>query len=102
MMRGRIRQQLHHRERSHRLAGAGFAHKRHGLAFTDVEGDAVDRQHLAASASKGDRQVADGENVLSRAHRKVFLGSKASRTASPMKINNDSMNAMLKKPVKPK
>jgi hypothetical protein len=32
------------------------------------------------------------------AHRKVFRGSKASRTASPMKISSDSMIAMTKKP----
>src|SRR4051812_45364409 len=31
----------------------------------------------------------------------VLRGSKASRTASPMKINNDSMMATAKKPVKP-
>ena len=31
----------------------------------------------------------------------VFRGSKASRTASPMKISSESMNATVKKPVRP-
>ncbi len=34
-------------------------------------------------------------------HCSVFLGSKASRTASPMKTSSDSMSAMTKKPVRP-
>src|SRR5260221_1616642 len=34
-------------------------------------------------------------------HRNVLRGSKASRTASPMKINSDSMTATVKKPVSP-
>src|SRR5882757_10230108 len=34
-------------------------------------------------------------------YRNVLRGSKASRAASPMKINNDSMIATAKKPVKP-
>src|ERR1700730_1954563 len=38
---------------------------------------------------------------LSQNYLKVLRGSKASRTASPMKINSDSMIATEKKPVKP-
>src|SRR5207244_2734024 len=38
---------------------------------------------------------------LPRGHRKVLRGSNASRTASPMKINSDSMIATEKNPVKP-
>src|SRR5471030_2061268 len=34
-------------------------------------------------------------------HRLVLRGSKASRTASPMKVSSDSMMARLKKAVKP-
>src|ERR1700730_10662117 len=34
-------------------------------------------------------------------HRTVLRGSKASRTASPRKINSDSMTATVKKPVSP-
>src|SRR3954452_1992908 len=38
---------------------------------------------------------------LTQSYRKVLRGSKASRTASPMKISSDSMMATAKKPVKP-
>src|ERR1700743_971479 len=38
---------------------------------------------------------------LARNHRKVLRGSKASRTASPMKISSDSMIATAKNPVNP-
>lgn len=34
-------------------------------------------------------------------HLNVFLGSKASRTASPTKISNDSMIDIVKKAVRP-
>src|SRR3954466_4003914 len=36
-----------------------------------------------------------------KTYRNVLRGSKASRTASPIKINSDSMMATAKKPVKP-
>src|ERR1700712_5073222 len=39
--------------------------------------------------------------ALPQIYRNVFLGSNASRTASPMKISSDSMMATAKKPVKP-
>src|SRR6266849_6310761 len=38
---------------------------------------------------------------ISKIHRKVLRGSKASRTASPMKISSDSMMATEKKPARP-
>src|SRR4029078_7154814 len=38
---------------------------------------------------------------LACAHRNVFLGSKASRTASPTKISSDSMKAIEKNPASP-
>src|SRR6202795_3278793 len=38
---------------------------------------------------------------LPQIHLNVLRGSNASRTASPMKISNDSMMATAKKPVKP-
>src|SRR5688572_5251615 len=41
------------------------------------------------------------EAVLSSDHRKVLRGSKASRTASPTKISNDSMIDIVKKAVSP-
>src|SRR3954447_9025224 len=39
--------------------------------------------------------------ILSQSYRNVLRGSKASRTASPMKISSDSMMATAKNPVKP-
>src|SRR5436305_10330524 len=39
--------------------------------------------------------------TLPQTYRNVLRGSKASRTASPMKISSDSMIATAKKPVKP-
>src|SRR3972149_2724276 len=101
MVRGRIGQQLHHRQRGDRLAGTGFADQRHRLAFGDVERHTVDRQHLARTLTEGDREIADGKESFGGAHRKVFRGSKASRTASPMKINKDNMIAIEKKPRRP-
>src|ERR1700688_661013 len=102
MMRGRIGQQFHHRQRGDRLAGAGLANQRQCFAFGDVERHAVDRQHLALAGAEGDREIAHGQKFFARrAHRNVFRGSKASRTASPTKINSESISAMLKNPVRP-
>src|ERR1700690_4280801 len=102
MMRGRIRQQLHHRQRGGRFAGAGFADQRQRLAFGDVERYPVDRQRFARAGAERDRKIANGEKFFSRSvHRNVFLGSKASRTASPMKIKSESMMAIEKNPVRP-
>ena len=67
MVRRRIGQQLHHRQRRHRLAGAGLADQRHRLALADVERHAVDRQHLAARPAEGDGEIADGEQGFGRA-----------------------------------
>src|SRR5712664_21659 len=54
---------------------------------------------------KRHRQIADLEQRLvagvHAAYLNVLRGSNASRTASPMKISNDSMMATAKKPVKP-
>src|SRR5262249_53283025 len=67
--------------------------------------DAVDRERLAAALAELDREVAHGEQggcgVGHRYHRNVLRGSKASRTASPMKISSDSMIATVKKPDRP-
>ena len=99
VMRGRVGQELEDRERRDRLAGARLAHQRHRLARHDVERDAVDRQHVARALAEGDGEVLHGEERL--CHRNVFRGSKASRTASPMKIRRLSMKAITKKPVSP-
>src|ERR1700744_6791569 len=66
----------------------------------------VDRDGVAARLVKRHRQVANVEQGLvdgvhGGPHLNVLRGSKASRTASPMKIRSDSMIATAKKPVKP-
>src|SRR5262245_20844238 len=100
---GRIRQQLQDRERADRFARAGLADQRHALPALDRERDMVDGKRLAEC----DREVADIEQGLvdgvhaSHPFWNVLRGSKASRTASPMKIRSDSMIATAKKPVKP-
>src|SRR5579885_1708053 len=99
MCRG-IGKQLHHRQRGHRFARAALAYQRHRFAPADIEGDAVDREHLPLAGTECDGQVVDREEGCV-AHQNVFRGSKASRTASPMKIRSESMMAMEKKPVRP-
>src|SRR5262249_33360175 len=97
----RIGKQLHHRKGGDRFARSGFPDKRDRLTLADVERHTIDGQKLALTSSEGDRKVADRQQSFVRVHLKVFLGSNASRTASPMKISNESMIAMLKKPVRP-
>src|SRR5215470_6092935 len=105
MARGGVREQLEHRERGHRLPGAGFADQRHGLPLLDVEGDAIDRERLARPLPEGGGQLLDLEQpVVGRFHPsypKVLRGSNASRTASPMKMSSESMVATVKNPEMP-
>src|SRR6478735_7308499 len=98
-MRGRIVQQLQNRERGDGFARAGFTDDRQGLALGDMKGNAVDGERLPAALAEGDGKILDGKK--GSAHAKVFLGSKASRTASPMKISSDSIRAITKKPDSP-
>src|SRR5690348_5543825 len=105
-MRGlRIGQELQDRQRTDRFAGAGFPDQRDAFAALDLEGYMIDGKRGAALLMEGDREIADGEQRLvdgiHAAHLNVLRGSKASRTASPMKIKSDSMIATEKKPVKP-
>src|SRR5690606_15865467 len=78
-------------------------HQRDGFPLLHVEGNAVHREDVPSALAEGDGEVAYGEKRQSRGvhQAKVFLGSKASRTASPMKISSDSMMATEKKPVSP-
>src|SRR5439155_2219373 len=101
MARRRIGQQLHQRQRGDRLARAGLADEGDRLALPDVERDAIDRQQLLPAMGKGDREVLDREKRRAVAHRKVFRGSKASRTASPVKISSVSMMPTEKTPDSP-
>ena len=89
-----VGQQAHDRQRRHRLARAGFADERQRLALVERERDAVDRRaslrRLARrrSRDRGRR----GAARVGASSRYVFRGSKASRTASPMKTSSDSMS----------
>src|SRR5262249_42806119 len=75
------------------------------LATLDLERDAVDRDRDLALLAEGHREIANAEQRLVDGvhgpHTNVLRGSKASRTASPMKIRSDSMMATEKKPAKP-
>src|SRR6202451_4775239 len=96
----RIGQQLKDRKRGDGFSRAGFSDQRQSLALADVERHPIDRQRLAPALAEGDRQIADREEGLG-AHANVFRESKASRTASPMKMSSESMMATAKKPVSP-
>src|SRR5262245_33257243 len=104
MVARRIGQQLHDRERGHRLAGARLADQRDRFAALDVEGHAVDAQILTSALTEADRQLADRQEGLHggvHGYPNVFRGSNALRTASPMKIRSDSMTATVKNPHRP-
>jgi hypothetical protein len=93
-------------EGGHGLAGAGLADDRHRLAGSEVEGDAAHRFGALAALDEGDAQILDCQQRRTGRgreipHRKVFRGSKASRTPSKMKTRSDSMIANVKKAVKP-
>ena len=66
----------------------------------DRKRNASDRGEFRAALPEGDAQIVHIEKRC-LAHAIVFRGSKASRTASPMKISSESMMAMTKKPVRP-
>ena len=82
-----------------------LADQRDGLTLLDLERDAIDRERLALALAEGDGQILDLEQLfvgrIHRAHPKVLRGSKASRTASPMKISSESMVATVMKPEMP-
>ncbi len=80
---GAVRQQSHRGQRRHRLARPAFPDQRHRLALAHSEADMPDGLHHPPVLSKLYRQIAD----LKHAHRKVFRGSKASRTPSKMKTS---------------
>ncbi len=78
MARHRVGQQLQHRERGHRLAGAGLADQRHRLALADLERDVLDRLDRAAGRIEGDREVVDTEQLFFG--HAIIPGSCADRT----------------------
>src|SRR4051794_7312810 len=104
MLRGRIRQQLHHRERGDGFSRPRLADQRHRLALLDIERYVVDRERHPLALTEGDGKVFHLKQFFGgRVHfyPNVLRGSKASRTASPMKISSDSMPATVRKPEKP-
>src|SRR5688572_589114 len=90
MARGWIRQQLDDRERRDALARAGLADEGHDLALGDIERHALHGFDRAACRAELDGQVVHLDERVwhRRAHLKVFLGSRASRAASPMKMRS--------------
>ena len=74
-----------------------FADQRQRAALFEPKGDAIDDRAPLAALREGDRQLAHVEKRRGLAHKNVFLGSKASRTASPMKMRSESMSAVTAK-----
>src|SRR5208282_6031228 len=97
----RLRQEAHDRLGGDRLPRAGFADQGQRAAFLKPERDAVDDNSALASLREGDRQVAHVNEGRDAAHENVFLGSKASRTASPMKMSSESISAVTAKAESP-
>ena len=98
---GGLRQEAHDRLGGDGLARAGFADQGKRAALLQPEGDAVDHGLALAALREGDRELAHVEERVGLAHENVFLGSKASRTASPMKMRSDSINAVTTKAESP-
>src|SRR5690606_12103555 len=97
-----IRQELQDRERGDRLARAALADQRERLALVDVERHPAHRLERAPLDLEVDRQILHFEQAHGApTQRKVLRGSKASRTASPMKISSDSITAITTKPLMP-
>ena len=94
MRRVLVGEQLHHRQRRHRLARTGLADQRHRLAAFDGEVHVAD--HLLATEGNGEVR-----NLEDRAHTAARLGSKASRTPSPTNTSKVSMIASVKNPARP-
>ena len=69
-VRGRGRQELHHRQRGDRLARSRLADERDGLALADVEARALDRDGDIAALAEFDAEIADREE------RRVSHGSR--------------------------
>src|SRR5262249_5754865 len=63
MMRGRIGEELHDRQRGHRLPRARLADKRHRLTLLDIQGHAVDGEALTRALTTVDRPVAHGRQL---------------------------------------
>src|SRR3546814_11473020 len=122
MRRQRVGQQLHDREGGDRFAGAALADQSHRLSLGDLEADVPQGLDGAAGHTKAYPEIAHlqqrfhqssppaagaGAAALSVAAVSALAGpvnslrgSKASRTASPMKTSRSSMTAREKKTVR--
>jgi hypothetical protein len=103
---GVLRQKPHGRKCGDRLARAALPDDGEGFARGQVETDAPDCRRDLARLAEVDAEVANRQDRLAGAdrvasHRKVFRGSKASRTPSKTKTRSDSISAKVKKAVKP-
>ena len=107
MGRRRIVQQFQHRQGGDRFAGTRFAHQSNRLALIDMKRYAAHRMDDLAVNGEIDMQIIHFQQrpdrlVLRhvRSHQEnVFLGSNASRTASPTKISRLSISEITKNPV---
>ena len=99
----RVGQKLQNGEGGDRLTRARFADQRHGLAAFEVEGRAADGFDIVFVLEvKTNPQIFDLQQAHVPSFPCVLRGSKASRTASPIKTSSESMVASAKKAVKPK
>src|SRR6185312_15694532 len=75
------------RERGYALAGARLADDAERLARRDVEGDPVDRVHGPTRRPELDGEILDAEQRVGHQMRPRSLGSRASRSPSPIRLN---------------
>src|SRR5262249_54240427 len=86
----RVGKELDQGERGDRLARAALPDQGQGLAPVEVERDAADGPELAGRRVE---RHGEGPHLERAGGHGVFRGSKASRTASPMKMSRLSMSA---------
>ena len=95
----RIGQKLQDRERGHRLARSALADEREGFALVEGEAGALHGGH--GIGPEGDGEIAQLEQFRWPAHARFLRGSKASRTAWPMKTRIVRSVLSTTKPVMP-
>src|ERR1700733_8954321 len=96
-----LRQETHNGLGGDGLARTGLADERQRAALFKPKGDAIDNRAPLAALREGDRELTYIEKPRSLAHRNVFRGSNASRTASPIKMRSESMSAVTAKAESP-
>src|SRR5580698_8563058 len=96
-----LRQEAYDRLRGDGLARTGFANKGQRATFFKPKRDSIDDRATLAPLREGDRKLAYVKERLGLAHKNVFRGSKASRTASPMKMRSESISAVTAKAESP-